>query len=215
MVIGLKMQAEHERLRADYSLDGVVVRCEEAEMPRDYLRRFCDRISYIPKALNRVSRAGLTYVEALTVLTIISLLTALLLGAAYKARETLKGAITTDHLKEVIIAVEQYRVDNHTEYPSGEDITELATKLGIKQDSEVLKDGWKRDLGYIHHDSYKRFTAIRRACEIYVNSGTYQLDSTGPDGLRGEYVGDKKNDDNLCADPERLTVGRFRSLVLE
>jgi len=153
---------------------------------------------------------GFTLVEMLVVISIISILAGLVLGALGVARTRSKMAQTEATIKLLEGALERYEMDFQDYPPSDGDATGIkgserlwtclrtekkegpyiqsadARTCDVNGNGDLeIADAWNRPIRYLHHRDYPNRGNPRK--------GTYRLLSAGPNGIYEE--GAKNSDD--------------------
>ncbi|RMG43072.1 MAG: prepilin-type N-terminal cleavage/methylation domain-containing protein [Candidatus Dadabacteria bacterium] len=120
------------------------------------------------------SESGLTLVEIIVVLVILSLLMTFLLSRITGSGDKAKKSITKLKIKQIASAIEQYRLMNNQLPNTLEDLVRCNEVTGPGcipplNDEEALKDGWGNKFVYRTEN----------------NGRTYKIISYGADGVPG------------------------------
>ncbi|GEM_PF-2958751 len=159
---------------------------------------------------------GFTLVETLVVIVIISVLAGLLLPALSRARDKSRETQTINNLRQIMMAVAMFSEDYDCLPEGSGDISILRGQLEkyISADSQVYRDGWKKELIYVESSSYPFSMQAIAGPPItgYYNPGTYQLYSCGRNKKCSAAGKDEVNSDNLWVDTKGACVVRFAAV---
>jgi len=152
-------------------------------------------------------------------MAIISILAALMLPALSRTRDKTRETQTINYLRQLMLAIAMFSEDQDRLPDGSGDISTLASQLDryIKQESDVYRDGWKRDLIYVENSAYSYSSLAIAGPPIagYYNPGSFQLFSRGRDGKTSQTGSDSVNRDNLWVDTKGARVVRFDAVMNE
>jgi len=118
---------------------------------------------------------GLTFLEIMIVLVILSLVMTFLGSKMFGAGDKAKTNITKLKIKEIRNGIEQYRLMYNSLPEELTDLTQCSDKTGtgcipiFEDDSDVLKDAWGNDFSFLLENGGR----------------TFRITSFGADGVQG------------------------------
>jgi general secretion pathway protein G len=140
-------------------------------------RTFGDFRRELMRCINRRAprgpQRGMTLVEVMVVVVIISLVAGVVGVAVFNRLEEAQKKVAFTQIKQIGEALELYKLSLH-HYPStGEGLNALTSPKGNEKPfmNSIPKDPWDRDYVYIYHGTK--------------HSNSFDLMSYGPDGVQG------------------------------